>query len=113
MRTRHPPEEWSRELHNQEANVRKAVSVFALWLACTVPALACDKPTPPAALPDGKTASKEDMLAAKKQVDAFKRDMDAYMSCERNSSKLDFAQKQLEQVADRFNVEVRAFKQRG
>jgi hypothetical protein len=93
--------------------VKEAVSVLALWLACTVPALACDKPTPPAALPDGKTASKEDMLAAKKQVDAFKRDMDAYMTCERNSSKVDSAQKQLEQVADRFNVEVRAFKARG
>jgi hypothetical protein len=93
--------------------VKKAVSSLALWLVFAVPALACDKPTPPAAIPNGKTASKEDMLAAKKQVDAFKREMDAYMTCESNASKVDLAQKQLEQVADRFNFEVRVFKARG
>jgi hypothetical protein len=90
--------------------MKKAVSIAVLLAVCSVPAFACDKPTPPASIPDGKTASKDEMLASKKEVDEFKRNMDEYMSCEKNTSKVDTAQQELERVANHFNAQVRAFK---
>jgi exonuclease VII small subunit len=50
------------------------------------------------------------MLAAKKAVDAFKAGMEEYLTCEKSSAKLEAAQNELVKVADRFNVQVRAFK---
>jgi hypothetical protein len=73
-------------------------------------ALGCDRPTAPASIPDGNTAAKEDMLAAKTAVDAFKSGMEEYMTCEKNSAKVNSAQEELVKVADRFNAQVRAFK---
>lgn len=93
--------------------MKKAVSIFVLLMVCSVPGLACDKPTPPASIPDGKSASKDEMLVSKKEIDEFKRDMDEYMSCEKNTSKVDSAQAELERVASHFNAQVRAFKARG
>ena len=90
--------------------MKKAVSIAILSAAFAAPSFACDKPNAPASIPDGKTSSKDEMLAAKKEVDAFKRDMDEYMSCERNPLKVEKAQAELVKVADRFNIEVRAFK---
>lgn len=89
-------------------------AVFGLLGALlAAPAIACDKPSAPASLPDGKTAGMDDMMAAKKAVDAFKKDMEEYMSCEKNSAKVETAQSELERVANRFNAEVRAFKAKG
>lgn len=93
--------------------MKKSVSIAVLWAVFAVPAFACDKPAAPASIPDGKTAAMDDMMAAKKAVDSFKKDMEEYMSCEKNSSKLDSAQAELEKVANRFNAEVRAFKAKG
>jgi len=93
--------------------MKKAVAIAMLGAVFAVPALACDKPSAPAAMPDGKTASKDEMLAAKKEVDAFKQGMDEYISCEKNSSKAANAQDELIKVADRFNLQIRAFKARG
>jgi hypothetical protein len=93
--------------------MKKCVSIAVLWAAFAVPALACDKPAAPASIPDGKTAAMDDMMAAKKAVDSFKKDMEEYLSCEKNSSKADSAQAELEKVANRFNAEVRAFKAKG
>jgi hypothetical protein len=39
--------------------------------------------------------------------------MEEYMSCEKNSSKVNAAQEELVKVADRFNAQVRAFKAKG
>jgi hypothetical protein len=39
--------------------------------------------------------------------------MEEYMSCEKNSSKVESAQAELEKIASRFNAEVRAFKAKG
>jgi hypothetical protein len=64
-------------------------------------------------VPDGATASKEDMLAAKKAVDAFRSDMEEYLACEKNFANLDAAQNELSKVADRFNLQIRAFKAKG
>jgi hypothetical protein len=94
--------------------MKKCVSVAVLWAAFAVPAFAgCDKPSAPSAIPDGKSAAMDDMMAAKKAVDSFKKDMEEYLSCEKNSSKAESAQAELERVANRFNAEVRAFKAKG
>ena len=93
--------------------MKKAVVIAVLGAVMAVPAFACDKPSAPASIPDGKTASKDEMLAAKKEVDAFKQSMDEYLSCEKNSMKAENAQQELIKVADRFNLQIRAFKARG
>lgn len=91
--------------------MKKTFSAAILSVALAVPAFAgCDKPSAPPALPDGKTAAMDDMMAAKKSVDAFKKGMEDYLSCEKNASKVDSAQAELQKVAARFNAEVRAFK---
>ena len=94
--------------------MKKCVSLVVLWAACAVPAFAgCNKPMPRLRSPDGKTAAKEEMLAAKKSVDAFKKGMEEYLTCERIAAKADDAHAELENVADRFNQQVRAFKAKG
>jgi hypothetical protein len=93
--------------------MKKSVSIAVLWAAFAVPAFACDKPSAPASLPDGKSAAMDDMMAAKKAVDSYKKDMEEYLSCEKNSGKVESAQAELEKIAARFNNEVRAFKAKG
>jgi hypothetical protein len=90
--------------------MKRFVSMTVLWAALAVPAFACDRPNAPTSIPDGASASKEDMLAAKKAVDAFKGAMEEYFTCEKNGAKIAAAQNELVKVADRFNVQVRAFK---
>ena len=89
------------------------VSVAILCAMGSTPVLACERPSAPSSIPDGATASKEDMLAAKKAVDAFKSGMEEYFTCEKSASKISSAQEELVKVADRFNVQVRAFKAKG
>jgi hypothetical protein len=86
------------------------VSVAILCAMGSTPVLACEKPKAPSSIPDGATASKEDMLAAKKAVDAFRSGMEEYLACEKNFASLDAAQNELSKVADRFNLQIRAFK---
>jgi hypothetical protein len=93
--------------------MKRIAAITILWAAAAVPALGCSKPAAPASIPDGSSAAKEEMLAAKKAVDAFKSGMEEYMSCEKNSSKVNAAQEELVKVADRFNAQVRAFKAKG
>jgi len=89
------------------------VSVAILCAMGSTPVFACDRPTAPTSIPDGATASKEDMLAAKKAVDAFRSGMEEYLACEKNFANLDAAQNELSKVADRFNLQIRAFKAKG
>jgi len=93
--------------------MKSVLPIAVLWAAAVVPALGCDRPSAPTSIPDGASASKEDMLAAKKAVDAFKSGMEEYLACEKSTAKIDAAQKELVKVADRFNVQVRAFKAKG
>ena len=86
------------------------VSVAILCAMGSTPVFACDRPSAPSSIPDGATASKEDMLAAKKAVDAFRSGMEEYLACEKNFANLDAAQNELGTVADRFNLQIRAFK---
>lgn len=93
--------------------MKRIVPIAVLWAAAMVPAFGCERPSAPTSIPDGASASKEDMLAAKKAVDAFKSGMEEYFTCEKSSSKISSAQEELVKVADRFNVQVRAFKAKG
>ena len=93
--------------------MKRIVPIAVLWAVAMVPAFGCERPAAPSSIPDGASASKEDMLAAKKAVDAFKSGMEEYFTCEKSSSKISAAQEELVKVADRFNVQVRAFKAKG
>ena len=64
----------------------------------------------PSSIPSGKTADKDTMLAKKKEIDKYKRDVEVYLSCESNPLRAQSAQSELDRVASKFNVEVRAFK---
>lgn len=81
-----------------------------LGLVVAGPALACTAPAAPSTIPDGKSASKEVMLAKKKEIDRYKRQVEEYLSCEVNPLRIQSVQTELDRVANRFNVEVRAFK---
>ncbi len=95
---------------------------------------ACTYPTPPGKFPDGSVASKEEMLAAKKQVVQYNTDMDAYLGCIKTEfdasvaanpnatkeqqekaardqdEKHNAAVKEVTDVTDRFNEQLRAWK---
>lgn len=112
-------------------------AAFLLILAA-LPAAAwadCTYPRAPAKMPDGGSASREEMLAAKKVVDQYQVDMNAYLECiktehdqslakqdaamtedqkkqitVRYAQKNDAAVDELQDVASRFNEQLRAFR---
>jgi hypothetical protein len=90
-----------------------SLPIAVLWAAAALPAFGCERPTAPASIPDGASASKEDMLAAKRSVDAFKIGMEEYLACEKSAAKKEGAKAELLKIADRFNLQVRAFKAKG
>jgi len=99
---------------------------------------ACSYPTAPGKFPDGTQATKEDMLAAKKQVVQYNTDMDTYLACikgeydavvaaapdassdkksdatkkqeEQYNAKYNDAVKEVTDVTERFNEQLRAWK---
>lgn len=100
----------------------------------------CSYPPPPTKIPDGNTASKEEMLKAKEAVTQYNSDINAYVSCikleqetmvrkvgdkptpeqkadmarmeqveiQKNNAAVD----QLQSIADRFNEQVRIYKEK-
>jgi hypothetical protein len=114
-------------------------SLFAITAAVALagPVYAdCTYPPPPAKLPDGATATMEQMMEAKKAVTQYNKDINAYVACiklehetavtnagdkitpeqkaemekmavQKNNAAVD----QLQSVADRFNEQVRIYKQ--
>ncbi len=95
---------------------------------------ACNYPVAPGAFPDGSVATKEDMLAAKKLVVKYNDEMTAYLSCTKSefdaklasqadvtdaqkadltrvqAQKEDAAVKEVTDVTERFNEQLRAWK---
>jgi hypothetical protein len=95
---------------------------------------ACDYPVAPGKFPDGSQATKEEMLAAKGQVVKYNTDMDAYLGCLKTEydasvagltspskeqleklekaqvQKQDAALKEVTDVTERFNEQLRAWK---
>ena len=95
---------------------------------------ACQYPAQPGKFPDGSVASKEEMLAAKKQVVQYNSEIDAYLACIKTEydaqvaaaadatqeqkdkmardqdEKHNAAVKEVTEVTDRFNEQLRAWK---
>ena len=114
-------------------HVFSALIVGATFAAAQAHA-GCDYPTPPGAFPDGGAATKEEMLAAKGVVVKYNSDMDAYLGCikteydasvagltsptkeqlakleKTQTEKQDAAYKEVTDVTERFNVQLRAWK---
>lgn len=102
---------------------------FALLLCCSSAfALACDYPATAPEVPDGKTATKEQMMTGQQGVKDYVGKMEAYLACLNESltalgeaateadktvhaEKHNAAVDAMQVVADKFNVEVRAFKE--
>jgi len=97
----------------------------------------CLYPPPPAKIPDGNTATMQEMMDAKKAVTQYNKDVNAYVACiklehetavtnagdkitpeqkaemdkievQKNNAAVD----QLQSVAERFNEQVRIYKQK-
>jgi len=107
-----------------------AVTIFAAPLA-----LACDYPHR-ADVPDGTTATKEDMIAGQRGIKAYMSSMETYLSCieaaeqetvagtdesdeaakqqriEMYNKKYNAAVDEMNLVAEEFNLQVRAYKER-
>ena len=113
--------------------IKLAVSVALVSMASG--AVACDYPKR-AAVPDGATASKDEMIAGQKGVKDYMSDMESYLSCieaeeaaavlklgvldekakrqraDMFNKKYNAAVEEMNLVAEEFNLQVRAYKQR-
>ena len=114
-------------------HVLSALIIGAAFAAAQAHA-ACDYPTAPGKFPDGAQATKEEMLAAKGQVVQYNTEMDAYLGCIKTEydakvaalakptkeklaeiekvqvQKQDAALKEVTDVTERFNEQLRAWK---
>jgi hypothetical protein len=103
-------------------------------LAATQAQAACDYPVAPGKFPDGTQATKDEMLAAKKLVVKYNDEMTAYIECTNSefdaklaaqkdatdaqksdmtrmqAQKQDAALKEVTDVTERFNEQLRAWK---
>jgi opacity protein-like surface antigen len=108
--------------------------VLAAAMSTSAWAADCTYPRAPGKLPDGKTAQREEMVAAKKVVDKYNVDMNVYLACiktehdealakipsaseddkkslvSRYTKKNDAAVDEVQDVAGRFNEQLRVFK---
>lgn len=76
----------------------------------------CKLPPAPRASPKGATASREEMLTAQMALKTYSDEVASYSKCIHQEGGSDVALKQvikqLELLADQFNAELRAFKQK-
>ena len=113
--------------------IKVAVSVALISMASA--ALACDYPKR-VVVPDGATASKDDMIAGQRGVKEYMSTMETYLSCieaeeaaavlelgdvnesakrqraDMFNKKYNAAVEEMNLVAEEFNLQVRAYKQR-
>ncbi len=113
-----------------------ATSSLCLLLTGVTASAACMAPTAPGTFPDGATAALPDMVAGQKSVKEFLAQEDAYIECLDNEAprfdpkkqysakeketmtaerieakkKMDTAEEDKKAVAERFNVQLRAYK---
>jgi len=114
-------------------HVFSALIVGATFAAAQAHA-ACDYPVAPGKFPDGNQATKDEMLAAKNQVVKYNTEMDGYLGCikteydasvagltkptkddlgkleKAQTQKQDAAIKEVTDVTERFNEQLRAWK---
>jgi hypothetical protein len=117
-------------------NITKNILFAATLFLSTSGAFACDYPHR-ADVPDGTTATKEQMIEGQRGVKAYMTSMEAYLSCietaeqetiagaddideatkqqriEMYNKKYNAAVDEMNLVAEEFNVQVRAYKERG
>ena len=122
----------------RNSTLRASLIALASLIATPAAFAACDYPHAPGQFPDGTSAALEEMLAARNQVQQYTAGMDAYIKCIDEEGPTAPAGKQLtdaqkkeqdarervrlekhnaavadeEAVAERFNVQLRAFKAR-
>jgi hypothetical protein len=76
----------------------------------------CLAPPAPGASPSGASATREQMLSAQSAIKDYNTAVTAYTDCMKkikgSQDKIDAAVIALERLADRFNAELRVFKQR-
>lgn len=92
--------------------MKKLLVAFGLLVGMgfsTVSMAACEQPAAPA-IPSGEAASGSDMLEAKKAVEAFLAAAETYLECARSGAQKDRMVADMEDVADKFNKELRAYK---
>ena len=91
--------------------MKKVLVAFGLLvgMAFSSASVACEKPENPV-IPNGDSASGSDMLEAKKAVEAFLEAAEVYLECARVSSQKDRMIADMEDVADKFNKELRNYK---
>jgi hypothetical protein len=115
--------------------MKKMSCLLVLALLSSTAWAECTYPRAPGKIPDGNIATREEMVAAKKLVDKYNTDMTAYLDClktehdaavaksdaslteeqkqqmaARMIQKNDAAMDELQDVAGRFNEQLRAFK---
>ncbi len=82
---------------------------FPAWAACKAP------PTPPSP-PSGVAATREEMLSAQSAIKGYNAAVVGYTDCVRkdggSETEINLVIEQLEKLAERFNAELRAFKQK-
>ena len=113
--------------------MRMIISLMTVFAASL--AFACDYPHR-AGVPDGTTATKEEMIAGQREIKSYMSAMDEYLSCieaaeqetiaatdeakaagkqqriEMYNKKYNAAVDEMNLVAEEFNVQVRAYKER-
>jgi hypothetical protein len=97
--------------------VLAGVLMLAQFAAIPVFAAGCSEPPPFASeIPDGANATREQMLSAQRAVKVYDNAVKAYSECLRDagdtSNKANVAVDRLQHIAERFNVELHAFKER-
>jgi hypothetical protein len=117
-------------LHDKSSVVRARARMITLAAAFAVlvgilalPVRAdCTLPPPPSKVPDGSTASQQEMITAMQTLKEYDGDVDVYLKClefETKQNRMaesvrgmkhDAAVAQLQNVADKFNQQVRVYK---
>lgn len=95
-----------------------AIATVALLgaLACDPVWADCAEPTGITSVPSGATASRDDMVAAQRAIKAYDTAVKEFTECLQKagdtSNKEDMALDRLHKIADKFNEELRTFKQK-
>lgn len=101
----------------------KLYAALAAALVTSLPAFAdCTLPPPPSKIPDGATASQQEMVTAMNTLKEYNGDVNVYLKCldfeakqnriseSAREQKNNSAVSQLQDIAEKFNKQVRVFK---
>jgi hypothetical protein len=93
-----------------------AVAALMFSTVFTASADDCVDPVSPGDPPSGVSATREEMLAAQAAIKTFHTAVEEFAACidkiRGNRFKVDAAMQRLEDIAARFNTELRAFRQK-